>query len=55
MLNHSSLLRVNDVMGIDLVRHLVMDYVGMNNWENVHSFLVCAKCGGFHVCLTYQT
>ena len=29
---------VGDVMGIDLVRNLVMDYVGMNNWENVHSF-----------------
>jgi hypothetical protein len=25
-------------MGIDLVRRLVMDYVGMNNWEHVHSF-----------------
>jgi hypothetical protein len=29
---------VDDVMGIDLVRNLVMDYVGMNNWENLHSF-----------------
>ena len=33
---HQSLVCV--VMGIDLVRHLVMDYVGMNNWEHVHSF-----------------
>ena len=32
------MLRVNDVMGIGLVMHLVMDYVGMNNWEHVHSF-----------------
>ena len=38
VLSNSSLLRVNDVMGIDLVRHHVMDYVGMNNWEHVHSF-----------------
>ena len=38
VLSHSSLLRVNDVMEIDLVRHLVMDYVGMNNWEHVHSY-----------------
>ena len=38
VLSNSSLLRVNDVMGIDLVMHLVMDYVGMNNWEHVHSF-----------------
>ena len=37
VLSHSSLLRIDDVMGIDLVRHLVMDYVGMINWEHVHS------------------
>jgi len=30
-------------MGIDLVRHLVMDYVGMNNWEHVHSFSSVCK------------
>jgi hypothetical protein len=38
VLSKSSSLRVTDVMGIDLVRHHVMDYVGMNNWEHVHSF-----------------
>ena len=51
MLSHSSLFsRVDNVMGLDLVRNLVMDYVGMNNWEIEHSFLVCANCGGCHVC-----
>ena len=55
VMNHSSLLRVNNVMGIYLVRHLVMDYVGMNNWNMCIAFLVCANSGGFHVCLTYQT
>jgi hypothetical protein len=44
VLNQSStLLRLNDVMGIDLVRRLVMDYVGMNNWEHVHSFSSVCK------------
>ena len=31
------------MMGIDLVRLLVMDYVGMNNWEHVHSFSSVCK------------
>ncbi len=36
-------LRGDDAMAIDLVRNLVMGYVGMNNWENVHSFLGVCK------------
>ena len=51
-LNHSSLLRVNNVLGIDLVRHLVIDYVGMNNWEHVHSFSgVCKPVSYTHLTL----
>ena len=31
------------VFNIDLVRNLVMDYLGMNNWEHVHIFSAMCK------------
>jgi hypothetical protein len=31
------------ILDIDLVRNLVMDYVGMNNWEHVHRFSAVCK------------
>ena len=31
------------IFDIDLVRNLVMDYVGMNNWEHVHRFSAVCK------------
>jgi hypothetical protein len=37
---------------IDLVRYLVMDYLGMNNWEEVHRFSAVCKSWQ-HSCLPY--
>ncbi len=45
--------KYSTVTEIDIVIQQVMEFVGMGNWDQVHTLLLCANIGDIHLYLIF--